>query len=178
MIRTIILALFVFSSIASRAGQAPTDSIPVNPADVSSVNAIIAALYDVISGDAGVKRNWDRMRTLFVPEARMTATGQRPDGTRVKRSMSVEDYINNSGPYLEKNGFFEVEIGRAQHEYGNIVQVFSSYASRQKQSDANPFMRGINSIQLWNDGNRWWIISILWESETKNNPIPQQFLNK
>ncbi len=178
MIRAMVLVIFVLSSIASRAGQVQPDSIPVNPSDVSSVNAIISALYEVISGDAGVKRNWDRMRTLFVPEGRMTATGQRPDGTKVRRSMTVEDYINTSGPYLEKNGFFEVEIGRAQHEYGSIVQVFSSYASRQKQSDATPFMRGINSIQLWNDGKRWWIISILWESETKNTPIPQQFLNK
>lgn len=178
MLRSLLISLCIISTLAVQAGQPVRDSIPVNQADVSSVNAIIAALYDVISGDAGQKRNWDRMRTLFVPEARMTATGQRPDGTKVRRSMSVEDYINTSGPYLEKNGFFEVEIGRSQHEYGSIVQVFSSYASRQKQSDANPFMRGINSIQLWNDGKRWWIISILWESETKNNPIPEKFLNK
>lgn len=176
MLKSLIIGLCILTSITVKAGQPLRDSIPVNPADVSSVNAIIGALYDVISGEAGQKRNWDRMRTLFVPEARMTATGQRPDGSRVKRSMSVEDYINTSGPYLEKNGFFEIEIGRAQHEYGSIVQVFSSYASRQKQSDANPFMRGINSIQLWNDGNRWWIISILWESETKSTPIPPQFL--
>jgi hypothetical protein len=85
----------------------PSDSIPVQQKDVESVDAIIASLYGVISGPAGEKRNWDRMRTLFIPEAKLIATGKRPDGTFGKRVMSVEDYISSSGPFLEKEGFFE-----------------------------------------------------------------------
>src|SRR5215831_9172006 len=123
----IIAGIISFSSFGKNVF---TDSIPANPADVSSVNAIIAAVYDVISGPAGQKRNWDRMRTLFIPEAHMIATGKRANGEFVKRVMSVEDYINNSGPVLEKDGFFEKEIGRKTEEYGNIVQLFSTYESK------------------------------------------------
>src|SRR5687767_15873309 len=107
MKRIIMLVSFGLLCGVADATQANKDSIPANPRDVSSVDAIIKAVYDVISGPAGQKRNWDRMRTLFVPDARMIATGKRPNGEFGRRSMSVEDYINNSGPLLEKDGFFE-----------------------------------------------------------------------
>lgn len=154
-----------------------TDSIPANPADVQTMEGIVAALYDVISGPAGEKRNWNRMRTLFIPEARMIATGKRPDGSFAKRVMSVEDYINTSGPVLERDGFFEQEISRKTDQYGNIVQLFSTYAAKRKKEDDKPFMRGINSIQLWNDGKRWWIVTIFWQPETADNPLPQKYLD-
>lgn len=153
-----------------------TDSIPANPKDVESADAIVAAVYDVISGPAGQKRNWDRMGTLFIPEARMIATGKRQDGSMVKRVMSVEDYIKNSGPFLEKDGFFETEIGRKTEQYGNIVHLFSTYESKRTTTDEKPFMRGINSIQLWNDGKRWWVITIFWQSESNDVPIPEKYI--
>ena len=157
---------------------AVADSIPADPKDVSSIDAIIAALYDVISGPAGQKRNWDRMRTLFIPEARLIPTGKRPDGSYARRVLSVEDYINNSGSQLEKNGFFEREIGRKTDQFGNIVQVFSTYDSKRTLADEKPFMRGINSIQLWNDGKRWWVVTIFWQSETPDSPIPDKYLQQ
>lgn len=160
-----------------KANNAIYDSIPVNPADVESVNAIIASLYQVISGPAAEKRNWERMRTLFIPEAKMMATGKRPDGTMGKRVMSVEDYINLAGPSLEKDGFFEKEVSRKMEQYGSVVHVFSTYESRRKADEVKPFMRGINSIQLWYDGKRWWIVSIFWQGETPDNPIPEQYLH-
>jgi hypothetical protein len=91
--------------------------------------------------------------------------------------MTVEDYINTSGPLLEQDGFFESEIGRKMEQYGNIVHLFSTYDSKRKADDAKPFMRGINSIQLWNDGKRWWIVTVLWQAETADNPIPQKYIN-
>jgi len=163
--------LLIKNSFANR-----TDSIPANSADVASVDAIIQSVYNVISGPAGEKRNWDRMRTLFAPDARMMPTGKKQNGESVRRSLTVEDYISNSGPFLEKNGFFETEIGRKTEQYGSIVQVFSTYESRKTMADEKPFMRGINSFQLWNDGKRWWVLSILWESETGDNPIPAKYL--
>lgn len=165
-----------FLSTGFLLNAADRDSIPANPNDVSSVDAIIKSVYDVISGPAGEKRNWDRMRTLFVPDARMIATGKKPTGDYGRRSMLVEEYITGSGPYLEKNGFFENEIGRKTEQYGNIVHVLSTYESRKTKEDEKPFMRGINSFQLWNDGKRWWVINILWESESKENPIPEKYI--
>ena len=173
------IGLFVIGFLcltAINASSPFTDSIPADPKDVSSPESIIAAVYDVISGPAGQKRNWNRMRTLFVPDARMIATGKKPSGEPVRRVMSVEDYVTSSGPFLEKEGFFEKEIGRRTEQYGNIVHVFSTYESRKTVKDETPFMRGINSIQLWNDGKRWWVITILWQGETKETPIPEKYI--
>jgi hypothetical protein len=170
------LLLLICSGLMTAYGK--TDSISPDPKDVGSVDGIVAALYDVISGPAGQSRNWDRMRTLFIPEARLIPTGKRPDGSAVRRVLSVEDYIKNSGPSLEKNGFFEIEIGRKTEQFGGIVHLFSTYESKRATSDEKPFMRGINSIQLWNDGKRWWIISIFWQSESADTPIPEKYLSK
>jgi hypothetical protein len=185
MRQALILSVFLFScafAATATAKPKPTsyhiDSIAPDKKDVGSIDGIIAALYDCISGPAGQQRNWDRLRTLFIPEARMISTGIRPDGSTGKRVMSVEDYIKSSGPYLEKDGFFEREIGRHVDQFGNIVQVFSTYDSKRKLADEKPFMRGINSIQLWNDGNRWWVITIFWQNETAQSPIPAKYLHQ
>jgi hypothetical protein len=177
-----LTATLLATALATSANESPAahtcsiDSIAPDKKDVGSIDGILAALYNVISGPAGEKRNWDRMRTLFIPEGRMIATGRRADGTSAKRVMSVEDYINSSGPFLEKNGFFESEIGRKTEQFGGIVHVFSTYASKKTAADEKPFMRGINSIQLWNDGNRWWIVTIFWQAESPEVQLPEKYL--
>ncbi len=152
------------------------DSIPVALKDVESIDAIIHSLYNVISGPAGEKRNWERMRTLFIPEGRMIAVGKTQAGVATKRVMTVEDYIQRSGPFLETNGFFENEIGRTTEQFGGTAQVMSAYDSRMKPEDEKPFARGINSIQLWHDGKRWWIVNVFWQGETDEFKIPEKYL--
>lgn len=148
-----------------------------NPADVSSMDAIIAAVYDVISGPQGKKRDWDRMRSLFAPGARLIPSGPRPTGEYGWRVATVEEYITRSSPLLEQ-GFFEKEVGRRVEAWANIAHVFSAYESRHKAEDPKPFQRGINSFQLINDGKRWWIMTILWQGEDEKNPIPEGILKK
>lgn len=177
MNKHLLALLLVFTMGRANATPAIADSIPVNNKDVETVNAIISSLYNVISGPAGEKRNWERMRTLFMPEAKMMATGKKPDGTMGKRVMTVEDYISLAGPTLEKDGFFEKEISRKMEQYGSVVHLFSTYESRRKEEDTKPFMRGINSIQLWYDGKRWWIVSVFWQGESPDNPIPEKYLD-
>lgn len=145
-------------------------------ADVESVDGIIGALYDVISGPAGQRRDWSRFRGLFAPGARLIPTGVRPDGSRAVRVMTPEDYAATSGPALERSGFFEREIARRTERFGNVLHVFSTYESRRAVTDSTPFARGINSIQLVNDGSRYWVMTILWDSERKDNPIPATYL--
>jgi len=171
-----INAITIGNNITGKSHEVVKDTIIANPDDVKSIDAIIAALYSVISGPAGEARNWNRMRSLFLPEGKLVATGQRPTGEIVKRVLSVEDYISGSGPYLEKNGFFESEIHRQQEVYGHIAHCFSSYESRKTATDAQPFMRGINSIQLFNDGKRWWILTVFWQPETKDLRMPKEYL--
>lgn len=145
------------------------------PADVASIDAITAALYDVISGPAGKARDWDRMRSLFHPDARLVPMVKTRDGMRT-RTMTVDDYVKTSGPFLEQQGFFEREIARTTQAFGHFAHVFSTYEGRQKQDDATPFLRGINSIQLVQQDGRWWVLQILWEQEHDAGPIPAQFL--
>jgi hypothetical protein len=149
---------------------------PARPADVTSPDAIIKAVYDVISGPAGQKRDWDRMRSLFVPNARLMPAIPRPGGGSAVRVLSVDDYIAGAGPGLERNGFFETEIKRVSESYGNVMHLFSTYESRRLASDEKPFARGINSFQLLKDGERWWVVSIYWQQETPELPIPAKYL--
>ena len=155
--------------------QAAKPAVPeAKPADVKSIDAIVQALYDVISGPAGA-RDWNRFHSLFIPEARMTATGKRPDGTYMYRSVSPKEYEERSGAYFLKEGFFENGIHNDIEQFGQEAQVWSTYESRHEKA-GQPFARGINSIQLLNDGKRWWVVSILWDSERPDNPIPEKYL--
>ena len=158
---------------------APVAGQDADPGDVESIDAVIAALYDVISGPAGEVRNWDRFRSLFIPEgARLIPTGRRQGGVVSPRVMTVEDYVAGAGPGLERSGFFEREIGRTMVEFGSIAHAFSAYDSKRTLEDAEPFARGINSIQLLNDGSRWWIVSVFWDSERPDHPIPARYLGR
>ena len=177
------LAVAISLPIAHARAQATPTTTPAtpatpaaNPADVASLDAIVAALYDVISGPAGQKRDWDRMRSLFIPGARLIPSSPAPDGKVVPRVLDVDGYIGRAGPTLEKNGFFEREISRKTETFGTITHAFSTYESRRTKEDATPFARGINSIQLVNDGTRWWIVTVFWDSERPNNPLPAKYL--
>ena len=152
-----------------------------HPADVGSIDAIINAAYDVISGQAGKKRDWNRERSLFLPGARLMPTVMEPAATVSKQKLGpqmldVEGFIKRSASYFEKNGFFEKEIARRTEQFGQIAHAWSTYESRHKADDPEPFMRGINSIQLFYDGNRWWIVSIYWQHESLEHPIPEKYL--
>ena len=147
-----------------------------NPADVNSIDAIIAAVYDVISGPAGKKRDWNRMRSLFVSGARLIPSGPRQTGGYGVRVLTVDDYIERSSPFFEKEGFYERETARVTEQFGQLAHAFSTYDSRHSPTDAKPFARGINSIQLFNDGTRWWIVTIFWQGEDDKNPLPEKYL--
>lgn len=150
-----------------------------NPADVESIDAIIKATYDVISGPAGKKRDWDRERSLFVPGARLVPTATVPGKTDVDLAplvLDVEGYIERVEPLFAKEDFYETEIVRRVEQFGQIAHVWSTYESRHDPGEPEPFMRGINSIQLFNDGKRWWILSIYWQHESKPHPLPQKYL--
>ena len=172
--RNALLALSLVLSSSPLTAQAP----PPGPraSDVQSLDAIVAALYDVISGPIGQQRDWDRMRNLFVPGARLIPAVYKPDSVPTLRQWTMDEYITRAGPLLEKNGFFEREIARQVDEYGGVVQAFSTYESRHNADDPKPFVRGINSIQLFNDGRRWWVVTVLWEGERPDNPIPEKYL--
>jgi hypothetical protein len=171
--------------IAAQASKAPAPLIgsiaahpdwpKANPADVASVDAIITSLYDVISGPAGQPRDWNRFRSLFIPDARLIPTrhAKTGDGADVA-PYTPEQYQERATPALE-TGFFERGIHNTTESFGDIVHVFSTYESRHAKNE-KPFQRGINSIQLLKDGNRYWIVTILWDGEMPATPIPAKYL--
>jgi len=156
---------------------APTAAAPAaNPADVDSIEAILHATYDTISGPAGRQRDWTRFRSLFVSGARLIPVVSDHKGGFRTVLFSADEYVEHGDPYFQKNGFFEREVARRTERYGNIAQVFSTYESRHDAADPKPFERGINSFQLMNDGQRWWIVTIFWQGETSDTPIPKEYL--
>ncbi|MEI9980781.1 MAG: hypothetical protein WDN23_17630 [Edaphobacter sp.] len=161
----------VVGSIATHPGW------PVaKPEDVSSLPAIIGALYKSISGGKGETRDWDRLRSLFLPDARLIPSFPKPGAHADAFYLTVDDYIARSGPRMTASGFFERSIHNEVQQYGNIVSVWSTYESRHAAEDPAPFARGINSIQLLKDGDRYWVVNIFWDAETPGNPIPPKYL--
>jgi hypothetical protein len=141
--------------------------------DIESPDAIIRAMYQIISGPAG-KRNWARLRTLYLEGARLIPIGKRANGEQGPKVMTVDEWIENARPFLAENDFYESEIQRHSDRFGNMIQAFSTYETREKP-DGPATARGINSFQLIEHDDRWWIVSVLWDNESKNNPIPVEF---
>lgn len=143
---------------------------------MQTLDSTIETLYAVISGEAGEKRNWELFKFLLTADAKLIPSRLNEDGKTVYRAMTPDGYIATSGNWLETNGFFEKEIYRVAETYGSLTHIFSTYESYSSEADEEPFTRGINSVQLMNDGERWWILNIYWLGETEANPIPEKYL--
>ena len=159
-----------------QSAPAPAASMPEATAqDVDTIDHVVAALYDVISGPPG-PRDWNRFKSLFIAEARLIPNGVR-DGAAFHRVLTVDEFAQRSGQSGMQNGFFENETARKQERFGGIAHVFSTYESR-REKGGQPFAKGINSIQLLWDGKRWYIVTVLWDSERPDNPIPAEYQKK
>jgi hypothetical protein len=177
MLRSLTIALAATALFTVRlCAQQPAAPAPAAPiadsADVATLDGVMHALYDVISGDSGQARNWDRLRSLMAPGARLIPTFRRRDGSGYAiRPLTVEEYILAATPAIARTGFHEREVARRSETYGQIVHLFSTYESRRRADDAQPFERGINSFQLYNDGHRWWVVTIMWQPESQGPAI-------
>jgi len=178
----LLVSVMAGSAVAQTSPATPAGSIAshagwpkARAADVATPEALIAALYDSISGPAGQPRNWNRFRSLFLPDARLIPTRHAKTGAGADVApMTVEGFRAYAGPILEQ-GFFERGIHNTTESFGDVVQVFSTYESR-KTKDALPYARGINSIQLFYDGTRYWTVTIFWDQESPETPIPAKYL--
>jgi hypothetical protein len=171
--KRILLPLVLLLALLGTSLAQPEQKFPI-PSDVKTLDGIMAAVYDVISGPAG-ERNWDRLRSLFVADARFIPTEHKADGTFTYQAMDVEGLIAAAKERFKDQGFYEREISRKVEHFGCIAHVFSSYESTDVPK-GKPIDRGINSIQLFHDGSRWWVVSIYWDHERVGNPIPSRYL--
>ena len=151
--------------------------------DVDTVDHLLASLYDVISGPAGKPRDWDRFRSLFLPDGRLgvirpdiPATRDDPAHKGDAVLLSPGMYVERDDPYFKTHGFFERGIANRIEEFGNLVQVWSTYESRHAENDGQPFARGVNSLQIVHSQGRFWIASILWDEERSGVTLPEKYL--
>ena len=157
-------SLLFAATLAAAAPQASS-------ADLTGIDQAIHSVYDVISGPPGQKRDWDRMRTLFAPGATMKVIG--PKGLH---GGSVEDYIARDRDILEKDGFFEHELGRRLEVWGGLATAWSSYDGH--TADGSFHERGINSFELVKIDGKWLVASILWQEATPDVPLPEDLQEK
>lgn len=142
--------------------------------DVATLEGILSAFYEVISGAAGVPRQWGRDRTLYIPGVRFVSLGFAGGRIRV-HVYDHQAYVDATDPFFLSKGFFEREIHRSAVRFGNFTHVLSTYESRTTQ-DGPVIARGVNSVQLFWDGRRWWIAGAVWDDERPDNPIPPELL--
>jgi hypothetical protein len=155
---------------------------PANPADVDSLDAIVTALYDSVSFEHGTQPNWERFRSLFGPSAlmvrvdpRLTAMPAREREEPAVRVSSIEEYVASTTAAIDSgtlSAFRERELTRRTEVFGDLAAVFSTY----ERSVGEEVRRGINSIQLAKDGERWWVISISWTDEIEHGSLPSRYL--
>ncbi len=168
------VALAVALATVPVGAAAQIHSMTANPFDVQTVDGIIQALYASISGPAG-PRDWHRFHSLFLPGAILMQAGPRPDTVPPPPAIGPDEYRDRSAPYFAENAFYESEVTRRVERFGTVAHVWSTYISR-NEPGAEPFARGINSIQLVWHQDRWWVATIIWDAERPSNPIPPAYL--
>ena len=162
----------------------PMDEPPAaDPADVDSIDAIVNALYASVSFAAGQRPDWARFCSLFEPRALMVRIDPRvtaqPASLREEapfRVSAVNDYVTRTTAAIDSGAlraFTERELSRRTEVFGDLAQVFSAY---ERSADAGEAVRGINSMQLVKDGERWWIVALSWTDETERGPLPNRYL--
>ena len=174
--------LFAASAAAAQTSVPRSAAPPANP-DGASVDAILAALYDSVSHPDGAEPNWTKMRGIFLPVGMLIPPKRaNQDMFTVLDVDGFRDRVREGAANLKKEGktsaFFEKEVARKLDCFGNVCQAFSTYEGRHAPADEKPFVSGINSIQLVNDGQRWWVASVVWDTERPNNPIPAEYQKK
>jgi hypothetical protein len=159
----------------ARTEHVPVPKIAPRPQDVATLDGIISAFYDVVSGPAGQPRQWSRDRTLYVPGVLFISTEVGKDGKPYHQIMSHQQFVDRSDASVVSQGFYEQEIHRVTTRYGTIVHVMSTYVERRTLN--GPLIgRGVNSLELFYDKNRWWIVCDLWDEERPGNPLPKDLL--
>ncbi|MFY0631446.1 MAG: hypothetical protein JXR05_13765 [Flavobacteriaceae bacterium] len=145
--------------------------------DVSSVQNILTAYYDCISGPIGEKRDFARLRNLFDPEARLIYSHWNQESTKASNLIfkTLDEFIDRMG-YLDKKGFYEHEVSNKIHTFSSVTQVFSTYKFRVEDKSI-PDGQGITSYEIFYDGERYWILSMFWAAEDAMHKIPKKYLD-
>lgn len=168
---TLFLVLFFSSlNLYSQNSEDPYAS------KVSSIDSIVTSVYKVVSGEKGEDRDWDLHRTIFHPDAQIVTNYVNDEGDYQIHFNDIEEYVDNYREYFKKNDLHEVDVNRKIEVFGNLAHVLSTFESYRKPDDSAPYKQGIASLQLYNDGERWWVVSMYYKNETDEDKIPEEYL--
>jgi len=170
--RKIIFLMFILTAAIRPASAQVLTKYGDN---VSTLDGIMKAYYDVVTVKKGEKPVYQRDSSLHIPDPRCGMVRTKKDGSKVFDYMTLKEFHKRSDEFLTSEGFVEKEIGRKVEQFGNIYHVWSTYESR-NTPDGPVIERGINSIEMYNDGKRFWIIAWYFDEESKTNPIPKKYL--
>jgi len=173
----LVIAATLLSPLSAHAQETPTRvtvrEVEPRLADVATIDGIVAAYYEVVSGPVGQQRDWSRDRTLYLEPILFTIARVDSGGKPFAHTIPWQTYVDESDAYLVESGFTEREIHRETREFGNIAHVWSTY----EWTTADGGMgRGINGLHLFHDGSRWWITHATWDNERASDPIPDEYL--
>ncbi len=181
-VQRILACVMLLAICATGTGQTQTSqpskesAPPARPEDVDTIGHIVAAAYAAISGSPG-PRDWNRLRSLFYSDARLGPIHAEKSGAITVQNFTVEDYVERTQGYFAQEGFYEGSVANRIETWNHMAHVWSTYESRHAKGE-KPFARGINSFQLMNDGKRWWILTIHWQAEDPDHPIPAKYLKQ
>ncbi|MGH9747978.1 MAG: nuclear transport factor 2 family protein [Candidatus Acidiferrales bacterium] len=166
------------SAAADSKPHVKIEVIPARPEDVSTIEAIVKADYDCISGGVGAPRQWSRDLSLYDPHAlSFSPYKDEKSGALTIWSPTAQEYADTVDAHFVKDGFIERELVHDIHRFGNVATVFSSYEGK-LSSTGKDYTRGVNVYQLYFAGNRWWISSVSWDSADFLNSIPPELQPK
>ncbi|MEJ6473676.1 hypothetical protein [Pseudoalteromonas piscicida] len=145
-----------------------------NPKQAAQIETLISALYDTVSGRPEEIKDWHLLKQLFSPEAMITPVFHK-GGDVIAQPGSVDQFIALNKRLFKDVGFFEREVSQKIFKFGHMANVLSVYESR-RSPELAPYARGVNSFQLLNDGRRWCVLSVTWDSESEKHPLTEQIV--
>ena len=74
------------------------------------------------------------------------------------------------------HSFIEEEISDQTELFGSVAHRFSTYQARFRAGQSEAVIQGINSIQFIKTGGAWRVVSIIWNDQKEDLPIPEKYL--
>lgn len=145
--------------------------------NLSTLDGVMKAYYDVVTVKKGGKISFERDSLQHLPNVKVGWVTHTPNGSTGFKLATLKEYHQHADASLEREGFYEHEISRKVEHFGGIYHVWSTYESR-NSPNGKVIARGINSVELYFDGKRFWILGWFFDGESKANPLPAKYLTK
>lgn len=157
----------------------PVDAQQTNstfPEEAGSIDSIVSSIFAIISGEKGEEGDWELMKNIFHPKARLMTGYPDEAGINELRVFSVEEYISTFRNDFYNMTFYEKDVKNEIERFGDLAHVLSTYQAFTTKEMAQPVRTGVASIQLYHDGERWWVLSMYWKNGSKEDPVPSIYL--